>query len=634
MRKKRLVVISVLVLLWSCSLADSRVVILDPNADGAITAKMYSQTDTGLAKKVTYEAKFRSVKQVLDDLREMSGVALVAGTGKSDWPVRSRKMNICVKDVPLSDIMDSIARVMKFRWSRYDNIKPMVYRLKIDKKAAATADKMMKDAANKEAQAWSGWRQEWADLMAKYGDKSKEELHYLRETDPETYEMAQLGCLQAIAALFKEIPETKERYIQGRSFRISSDKLTPATKNLLFNAADEFCKHLQRGGFAGPRTTNPSGLDSSLTLGDKFDMVYIRLDVDTFTPGHRWGNMGKGTGYFNVMKGSRDFEINEFRYRDPILGPKSAFSNILINEGVKPEEAWKDHRDQAAPAFWQKKQEQLEAMYSPEPLTEHKSSPELDKTVTIKIDKSEFDKDRDMLLNNITFQVQKSISDLTGLGVVSDAWANPVLLKGRLDLPEKDAKLIELLDRFCSGLNYNWDNRNSILEFRQRSWAQMRLNQIPDEWVARWSENTAKTGCLSIDDLAQIANLTYEQAEESLKPDPVVGNRGTYRKMLEVLDYNGSIIWFWLYSMLTPQQRNLLQGDRGLNGFMLTSDQWKTASRMFDRIGTTRGDVIMHLTSTKEKARLEARDLDSGEVDRVWDVELPQYTPPQPDHKP
>ena len=76
-----------------------------------------------LMQKITYEAK---LKRTADhrDLSEMTGVKLVAGARESDWPVRSRKMNIFVKDVPLYELMDSIARVMKFRWSRYDDAKP------------------------------------------------------------------------------------------------------------------------------------------------------------------------------------------------------------------------------------------------------------------------------------------------------------------------------------------------------------------------------------------------------------------------------------------------------------------------------------------------------------------------------
>lgn len=71
------------------------------------------------------------------------------------------------------------------------------------------------------------------------------------------------------------------------------------------------------------------------------------------------------------------------------------------------------------------------------------------------------------------------------MNIVSDSWLNmPRLQEEEPTLT--DVKLGELLDKVSTAFNYNLDKPDSILEFRHRKWAKMRLNQIPDEWVTAW----------------------------------------------------------------------------------------------------------------------------------------------------
>ena len=144
----------------------------------------------------------------------------------------------------------------------------MTYRLKVNGKAAAEADAMMKRAEKMQEEMWQKRRQEWIDAIDKYGDKPASELTSLRETDPQIYEQALLGSLQAVHALFNEVPETKDRFAAGRNFRISADQLSPQTKRLFFNAGNEFWKHLQRGGYIGKKTRTRQAMAMSLSRDD------------------------------------------------------------------------------------------------------------------------------------------------------------------------------------------------------------------------------------------------------------------------------------------------------------------------------------------------------------------------------
>ena len=95
-------------------------VTVDPNTSITANAKAAAETDARLDRKITYEARRKTVSAILADLSALSGVTFHAGYNGMDWQVRDRKMNIFVHDVSLRELMDSIAHVMKFKWSKSD----------------------------------------------------------------------------------------------------------------------------------------------------------------------------------------------------------------------------------------------------------------------------------------------------------------------------------------------------------------------------------------------------------------------------------------------------------------------------------------------------------------------------------
>jgi hypothetical protein len=159
--------------------------------------------------------------------------------------------------------------------------------------------------------------------------------------------------------------------------------------------------------------------------------------------------------------------------------------------------------------------------------------------------------------------------------------------------------------------------------------------------VAAWSENTRKNGFLSLDDLAQISNLTYDEAEESLKADRVLGTAGIYRQILNILDTNGNLNWLRLYSTLKTELRTPLM-TRWISGAMLSLDQWKLAQVMFDRIGSLRSDALFSLRIIPNDSNLiyefreyevaAQRDDDTAREDRKWQITLPRYVLPTEKH--
>lgn len=607
------------------SLAVGKITV-DPNAGGSEVSKAPVSSDTRLAQKVTYEACYVSVRQILEDLTTITGIRLYVGYNKYDWQVRSRKMNIFVKDVKMADLMNSIAHSMKFKWSCNNDLNPPTYRLVVDSKATIAADAQKAQAEKQKEDLWYKRRKDWLDIIMRDGPMSSSQVD-ARSADPIFYRYARTGALRALCALFNEVPEAKNRFAAGQSFRISAQNLSENTRDLLFSAGDEFWKFLQHG--RGPVV----GFGESLLPDDEFDIAYVRLDVGSFTPNLRWSVFSQcSTGYFHIAKGERDCEIVDLKSRDAEwTRALCERENMIIDTDDR---ASADRiLDARVPKLIADRDKEEESLYPSEPLNEHPDFAELENTIKLKIDIPKTEQNPEMVINSYIAAFQKALADATGLGVVSDSWVN---ISGD-KLPDQEATLSKLLDKFSTQFNYNWDKPSTILEFRHRKWWKNRLNQISDDWVAAWSENTHKNGVLSLDDLAQISNLTYDQAEESLKADKVLGTAGIYKQILNILDTNGNLHWLHLYSTLKPDLRAPLM-NRWISGAMLSSDQWNLAQAMFDRIGSLRSDALFSLRIVPNDSKLiyefrefevaAQRNDDTAKEDRKWVVTLPSYVPP------
>ena len=158
-----------------------------PTRPGAQVEAAAPETDTRLAQKVTYEAKRKTVVTILADLSATTGVTLRAGYNSQDWQVRDRKMNIFAKDIPLADLMNSIARVMKFKWSRSENDGVYSYRLYMDRKTLLDADAQKARMEERIQEKFSKKRQKLLDNLEKADSLSDEDLEKMKAEDPASY---------------------------------------------------------------------------------------------------------------------------------------------------------------------------------------------------------------------------------------------------------------------------------------------------------------------------------------------------------------------------------------------------------------------------------------------------------------
>ena len=176
------VVILVFLQGFACAVGKSTV---DPNAKAALRDAVGPDT----SQHVTYDAKRKMVVSILADLSKMTGVTLKAGYNDDDWQVRDRRMNIFVKDVPLSDLMNSIARVMKFQWSKREDGDVVSYRLYMDRKVVLGAEckRLAEEERIRQRQARA--RERLLSGLEEAATMSDGELERLKDASPYVYSL-------------------------------------------------------------------------------------------------------------------------------------------------------------------------------------------------------------------------------------------------------------------------------------------------------------------------------------------------------------------------------------------------------------------------------------------------------------
>jgi hypothetical protein len=190
-------------------------VTVDPNLQGAVrSTDSELKPDTRLTQKITYEAFHKPVKTILADLTQMTGVTLNAGFNRQDWQVRDRKMNIIVKDLPLKDLIESIARVMNFKWERGEH-NPPLYRLVQDRRLLA---KLQAEATKREdelKQEVKKRRTALIDALAEVSTASDADLAKLKTDNPYLYSCAESGLAKLVTQLLKDAPDLREAMTTG-----------------------------------------------------------------------------------------------------------------------------------------------------------------------------------------------------------------------------------------------------------------------------------------------------------------------------------------------------------------------------------------------------------------------------------
>lgn len=506
-------------------------------------------SDLRLAQLVTYEARRKSVLTILADLSEKTGVALKAGQNNKDWQVRDLKMNVFAKDVPLSVLMSSIARAMKFKWSRDGKAGEYSYRLYMDRKSIADAElkrqteeqKLLADQASKRERAF--------DAFGKAGSLKPEELEKLKDSNPFLYFATKSGVGQSLGAFFEQVPVAVDALATGQEMSMNAGMLPPMAQQNLVRAMRDMHRI---AGMLGDKADFPEDVVNNLGAID------IRINAHHEEMRNR-PEAGFMVGMMEIRGGGRHFGV-------PLMDPDSHMAKLIgkalvrsMDEGKPANEAFRDMQTEFMTAIMA---DMKKVEFGEKPI-EHPDEPALHEKIKLKPESRSLD------------DVLSALAEASKLNVVSDYLGRSGFGAelGKID-GEQEAELKTVLDKIADAYRLNWEKHGDVLEFRNREWYHKRPLLIPEETLEAWRKAFKETGTLDIADLAQMAALDIERFSMNVMDDEAFSTSnisGTIFPHREVLR---------MYAILDDTQRAMLFGESGLDLHALSPEQWKQAEKL------------------------------------------------------
>lgn len=524
------------------ALADGKITV-DPNGPDSPVAESVSDTDTRVAQKVTYEAKRKTVQAILADLTKLTGVKLHAGYSNSDWQVRDRRMNIFAKDIPLSNLMNSVARVMKFKWSVNHEVDPRTYRLYMDRKTLMGVERQRLREEERLSELETQQRTKVLDDLTTASTMSDSDFERIKNDKPGLYVFAKTGWAALMPTLFEQVPEAKSAWLAGEAMTLVASDLPPAAQEAVRKSVEMMGDDLGRT--IGPEVMPPADATADLSkirvlVNRARSMLGYRGDTFIGDMTLEWPGGGNNSSF-------SDFDSEAIR--------SIARDYIRILDGGQP--VGRGQQNQMNKGHLQAIEQQKTDFGEPE--LEHPADPTLDKKVKLKTQDEGFE------------GRLAAIAKASGFATVSDSFKTKAWL---LATEDQDAPLKDILQRMTSVCRYNWQRQGQIIEFRHRDWFRKRAAQIPDAWLEKWRKSMKDTGTLDLDQMSEIALLTDEQIRENIGPDEVLGKDGLAQGIVGLGDLLRA------YGCLTKIQKDLLCTNDGLDLGLLSPSQWEVASRL------------------------------------------------------
>jgi hypothetical protein len=578
---------------------------------------------SSLQKKVTYAAERKSLAVIMEDVSRLTGTRLRAGSDCYDWRVRDRKMSVFVKDVPLADLMGSIARVMKLRWAKdKDQSSEPTYLLYMDLKTLREALAQAHGEEERIRAERSHKRAAEVNALSDLGRLTDEEKAKLRESDPWGYVLASSGVAGSLGTFLGMSAQIRSMLASGQNGRFRLADMSPDAQRALLDAIRALWQlNSQLGQYA-----RCPGFDGKVPLpkdlADHLGGMALEVNGMVASQGEDVASRALlgdiRIGYDSVFTGTdgNPYAADDFVSLD-LYDRDSSYAKGIGNLAANALEGGPsiDEQLSSGAGISVKPSEMLPGDI--EPSVAHEDDPALDVKVVLKAKE-------DAKAPNSYTGVLASVSKSTAFSVISDDFGNQIALH----FPDQ-WRLRPLLDAI-SMYGYNWWKYDSRLEFRDRRWAKKLLLLIPDQWLDQWRNRFVKDRTLFIDDLSAIAKLTDSQFEYNLAPDPVLGQA----QLADI--YRGYRDPLKLYAELDGSQRKALFSEAGVPARSLRADQWRVIERIVAGVRPsvleTYGQDNLSFVATWEAKGVRVsytigavRTDDRTPVGIVWPISTPEY---------
>ena len=569
--KKYPLFFAALTLFMACTCYAQKVTV-DPNVGLASESAEAAVPDSRLAQKVTYEAWHTPLKTILADLSRSTGVTLNSGYSKQDWQVRDRKMNVYVKDVTLAQLMNSISRVMKFKWSCNDDKKPPTYRLVADRRLLS---ELQAEARKRERELHAEEIRRRTALVEEFARAAKTsgaELELLKKENPYLGLCATTGFAKMVTAMFSEQPKLREMFV-------NAERMTVMNASEFSEETRKLCVDVMRYGqnhFAD-RKAVPDDAEESLAKH--------RLHFEIIPKPYEWG-LRRRLVYFGWINAALSEWITSIHFVGDFRYPAAESSKVVgshrlsvANQPLESQTDWDKLRMDENNGM-REDEKFIEWYLMFDPIVEHSDEADLHKNVTVEVT-AEAQKDMMEMVKviggrsyqRLVYQASlKAIAEAAKMSIVSDSYS--VLLGNNPSFGKDELK--GTLDKLADTCRCNWEKHGSMIEFRRRDWFRRRSCQLPDEWVRAWREQVEKNACFDLDTCIRISALPDDQMEENIRIDPLLD---------EAIGISWEVdfhkIFCRFYIQLTPSQRAQVFSEDGFELSGLISDQLPAYREMF-----------------------------------------------------
>ncbi|MEN6357812.1 MAG: hypothetical protein ABFD83_12100 [Armatimonadota bacterium] len=537
---------------------------MDPNTPEALAKASVKEgfwtADERLAQKVGVQAKRQTVCSIISQISENTGVKIDTGISEQDWQVRDRKMIIFAKEMPLANLMQSIARVMKFDWMRTKSSGVYSYRLYMDRNTLINAEAQAYREEERFRREQSQKREAIADELKSVADLSDADMAKLKAEDPMMYALAKSGMASSLGEVFSNMPDMLDSFIDGSVTHISAATTSDETRSAMLGVAkgivrltpgisdvsednlssnpDILQEISVQPAYDSDSENVASNILSRFMLGE-IDFKYMRIDSD--------GN-----------------DLGESEFGFPIFDPSTSIGSAFGRAMADAMDVGSTNIKNGYSINLKLDPDEMKKVNFGEPVVEH----EKDLDIPGEVDFSQNGKDR---ADPLLFEEKlEKLAEATGLNVVSDCFTDEI---NDLSSGKQPAKAV------LQGLEivntYNWWKRGSTIELRDRYWFRKRSLEIPEAWLVKWRDNFKTTGTLDIDDLAEMAVLVGESAQYKMNitKDEILGG-DTLRWLLQ---QHKSFLRF--YATVSSTQRAALYTKEGLDLASLPRDQKQNAAK-------------------------------------------------------
>lgn len=499
--------------------------------------------DSRLNQIVSCSAEGMRITDILDQLSTQTGVIMNAGTDNNDWMVRDRKVIVFVNDMKLRDLMQELASILRFHWSRGGEQGKWTYRLWQDK--VQYDEQMSLLSASDAALQFREKRDNILADIANLGSLSANDAAALKTNNPWRYVLASQPLGKDMAEFFNGFPEARNAFVQGFQVSFPVSRLQPNLQDTVKRIAHSYDSLAQSIG---------ASEDHSEMLS-KFDRLQITINRNA--PGKGQDIVSQSLlGTITVGTGIESFDV-------PLFDPSSAMAKALgkaivsLQSGAPKDTVGKQlQADMTAAVDVKQEQPQQSAR-------DTSSDPAL--KVKVKL----YDGPTAATLP----MVLKLLAEISKMNIVSDYF-----LSNPQTIPAQEISLGDELEQIRMVFGSNWTKAGSTLRFRDKEWFKKRTWEVPQVWIDYLLARAKKNDGLQLDDLVLIAaKMRDEQIDHTIMADGQlvrlgVGDAARNRQILR------------FYSMLDDKQRDDLT-KRMLSVNSLNDQQWATLQKAVSEKG-------------------------------------------------